>query len=165
MKIFLQNHKPFEKHFKIKFKEPQIKIHSNGFISVTLDWISGTSRSSMNSRVSRISGDFWRFKYPELAHTQYGGAAFYKRKKYFIINASFEFPELEKDHEGQVSVVDFIKLKMTSWFEICLGTETEEEYNKNQYEYTFFEKTKYGLICWFAPKGWEDWNNAKDFEQ
>ena len=154
MKIFLQNHKPFEKHFKIKFKEPQIKIHSNGFISVTLDWTSG-----------KDGVDFWRFKYPELAHTQYGGAAFYKRKKYFIINASFEFPELEKDHEGQVSVVDFIKLKMTSWFEICLGAETEEEYHKNEYEYTFFEKTKYGLICWFAPKGWEDWSNAKDFEQ
>ena len=154
MKIFLQGHKPFEKHFKIKFKEPQIKIHSNGFISVTLDWTSG-----------KDSVDFWRFKYPELAHTQYGGAAFHKRKKYFIINASFEFPELEKDHEGQVSVVDFIKLKMTSWFEICLGAETEEEYHKNEYEYTFFEKTKYGLICWFAPKGWEDWNNAKDFEQ
>jgi hypothetical protein len=154
MKIFLQNHKPFEKHFKIKFKEPQIKIHSNGFISVALDWTSG-----------KDSVDFWRFKYPELAHTQYGGAAFYKRKKYFIINASFEFPELEKDHEGQTNAIDFKELKITSWFEICLGTETEEEYHKNQYEYTFFEKTKYGLICWFAPKGWEDWNNAKDFEQ
>ena len=154
MKIFLQNHKPFEKHFKIKFKEPQIKIHSNGFISITLDWTSG-----------KDSVDFWRFKYPELAHTQYGGAAFYKRKKYFIINASFEFPDLEKDHEGQTNAVDFKELKITSWFEICLGAETEEEYHKNEYEYTFFEKTKYGLICWFAPKGWEDWGNAKDFEQ
>ena len=154
MKIFLQGHKPFEKHFKIKFKEPQIKIHSNGFISVTLDWTSGKN-----------GVDFWKFKYPELAHTQYGGAAFYKRKKYFIINASFEFPDLEKDHEGQTNAIDFKELKMTSWFEICLGAETEEEYHKNEYEYTFFEKTKYGLICWFAPKGWEDWNNAKDFEQ
>jgi hypothetical protein len=154
MKIFLQNHKPFEKHFKIKFKEPQIKIHGNGFISVTLDWTSG-----------KDGVDFWRFKYPELAHTQFGGAAFYKRKKYFIINASFEFPELEKEHEGQVGVVDFKELKMASWFEICLGAETEKEYDKNQYEYTFFEKTKYGLICWFAPKGWEDWDNAKDFQQ
>ena len=146
MKIFLQNHKPFEKHFKIKFKEPQIKIHSNGFFSVTLDWTS--TKDTVN---------FWRFKYPQLAHITFGGAARYKNKTYLIHSAAFEFPDLSDD--------DLAVLKMTSWFDICIGHETDEEYSSRKLEYVFFEKTKYGLICWFAPNNWEDWNNAKDFEQ
>jgi hypothetical protein len=150
-KIFLSNHKPFEKNFGIRFEEPEIKIHRNGFISVTVDW---------KSRKNTV--DFWRFKYPELQHTMYGGDALYKRKRYFINTAvAFSFPNLDED---QPIPIDFKELKMTSWFDICLGVKTEEDFGKDPYEYLFFEKTKYGLICWFGPKGWEDWDNAKDFE-
>ena len=153
-KIFLNNHKPFEKNFGIRFEEPKIKVHSHGFISVTVDWL---------KRKNTV--DFWRFKYPELQHTMYGGDAFYKRKRYFINTAvAFSFPELEQDYEGQPSSVDFKELKMTSWFDICLAVEKEEDFGKDPYEYLFFEKTKYGLICWFGPKGWEDWDNVKDFK-
>jgi hypothetical protein len=152
MKIFLANHKPFEKNFKCKFQEPKVKVHTNGFISVTVDWNAGPNAEN-----------FWRFKYPDLIFTQYGGDAIYKRKKYLIKTASFHFPDLEKDIEGVPSAVDFKKLKMAPWFDICIGSETEEDFCKNTFDYQFFELTKYGLICWFAPRGWEDWNNAKDF--
>jgi hypothetical protein len=152
MKIFLANHKPFEKHFKIKFEEPKVKVHTNGFISVVIDWNAGPNVEN-----------FWRFKYPELTHIGFGGDAIYKRKKYLIKTASFSFPELEKDYEGQESEVDFKVLKMTPWFDICIGHETEEEFYKNDFKYLFYEQTKYGLICWFAPRNWEDWDNAKDF--
>lgn len=142
MKIFLANHKEFEKNFKIKFDKPQIKVHTNGFISVTLDW------STKNAT------DSWKFKYPELAHRTFGGIERYKRKKYLVHSASFEFPELD---------ADFNALKMASWFDIVIGSETEEEYSNNSYEYAFFEKTKYGLVAWFGKKGWEDWDNVIDF--
>jgi hypothetical protein len=145
MKIFLNGHKEFEKNFNIKFDKPKIREHSNGFISVTVDW-----------HAKKDTVDFYKFKYPELAHTVYGGIAMYKKKKYINHSASFDFPELND--------FDFNSLKMTSWFDICVGYETEEEMYTQGYEYTFFEKTKYGLLCWFAPKGWEDWDNAKTIE-
>jgi methionine salvage enolase-phosphatase E1 len=145
MKIFLNAHKDFEKNFKIKFDKPKIREHGNGFISVQLDWHS-----------KKDTVDFWKFKYPELAHVTYGGIAVHKKKKYRNHSASFDFPELN-DH-------DFKSLKMASWFDICVGYETEEESYIQGYEYTFFEKPKYGLLCWFAPKGWEDWDNAKTIE-
>ncbi len=153
MKIFLDGHKPFEKHFKIKFDEPKIKIHSNGFISVTVDWHS-----------KKDCEHFWRFKYPDLTHKMFGGETIFKRKKYLTKAAAFNFPDLDVDNED-CKKVDFKELKMASWFDICIGSETEEEFYKDRYDYIFFENTKYGLVCWFAPEGWEDWNSAKDFAQ
>lgn len=146
MKIFLTNHKPFERHFGIKFDEPKIRVHSNGFVSVTLDW-----------HAKKGAEDFWRFKYPDLAHRTYGGVETYKKKRYFVHSASFEFPDL-KD-------VDFAPLEMCSWFDIVVGSETQDEQDNNSLEYVFFEKTKYGLIAWFAKKDWEDWENAKELQQ
>lgn len=140
MKIFLNNHKPFEKAFKIKFDKPVIHKHTNGFISVQVDW---------HSR--KTTEDFWRFKYPELDSKTYGGVVFHKKKKYLNHSVSFNFPDLGD--------IDFSKLEMTSWFDICIGSETEEEY-ESCHRYEFFDKTKYGLIAWFAPKGWEDWSSA-----
>jgi hypothetical protein len=140
MKIFLDKHKEFEKNFKIKFDEPNIFKHTNGFLSVQVDW-----HSKKNTE------DFWRFKYPELDSKTYGGVVFHKRKKYFNHSVSFNFPDLQD--------VDFEALKMTSWLDICIGYETEQEYASGC-EFEFFNKTKYGLIAWFAPKGWEDWSNA-----
>lgn len=145
MKIFLNGHKDFEKNFKIKFDEPTIKIHSNGFISVTVDWHS-----------KKDTVDFWKFKYPELAHRTFGGIETYKKKKYLVHSAAFEFPELDDN---------FNALKMTSWFDIVIGSETEDEYYNNSYEYVFFEKAKYGLVAWFGKKNWEDWDNTKEFMQ
>jgi hypothetical protein len=153
MKIFLTGHQAFEKHFRIKFDEPVVKIHTNGFVSVSVDW---------HAKQGCI--DFWRFKYPDLTHKMFGGDAIHKRKRYFIQSAAFHFPDLETDTESTIKI-DFTALKMTSWFDVCVGTATEQEFYEQEYDYVFFEKTKYGLICWFAPRGWEDWNNTKDFEQ
>lgn len=146
MRIFLANHKPFEHHFKIKFDEPKIRVHSNGFVSVTLDW-----------HAKKGAEDFWRFKYPELVHRSYGGIELFKRKKYYTNSAAFEFPDLAD--------VDFVSLEMCSWFDVVIGSETEDEHHDQSLEYVFFEKTKYGLVAWFAKKEWEDWDNAVEFVQ
>lgn len=143
MKIILQNTKNFEKHFNFKFLKPQAKIHSNGFISVVLDWTNLDNKK------------FHDFKYVDLAHYSSGGIVVEKRKKYYNIRtASFEFVELKE--------LDWQGLKMSPWFEISLVVENEQESFDKQFDYLFFHNTKYGVICWFAPKDWEDWDNTKD---
>jgi hypothetical protein len=141
MKLILDGCKDFEKKFKFKFFKPEIHVHTNGFISVRLDW--GNSKCD----------EFSRFKYVKLAHRSYGGDFFVKRKQYFnIVSASFEFEEVIEDCE---------KLNITPWFSVSLSSETEEESFNENFDYIFFENIKYGLICWFAPKGWEEWGKAK----
>lgn len=140
MKIFLKNTRQFEKKFKFKFLKPLARLHSNGFVSVTVDW---TNLSCT---------DFPKFKYPNLIHRCYGGDVMYSKKRYLNIQtASFEFPELSKeDTEGL----------RPFWFDIVLGAENEEDEKANQYDYLFFEQVKYGVVCWFGPRGWEDWTNT-----
>ena len=142
MKITLDGHKAFEKKFKIKFFKPEIHQHSNGFLSVRLDWVRG----------KKCEDDFYKFKYAQLAHRSYGGSYAIGRKKYInIVSASFEFEETIEDCE---------KFEITPWFSVCIGAENEEKASQYEYDYVFFENTKYGIVCWFAPKGWEDWNSA-----
>jgi hypothetical protein len=144
MKVLLDGHKDFEKKFKIRFFEPEVHVHSNGFISVRLDW---------NNKGSE---EFYKFKYAKLAHRSYGGTFFVKKKKYFnIICASFEFEDVIEDCEN---------LNITPWFNVSIASETEEGSFEEEFDYIFFENLKYGIICWFAPKGWEDWNNVKPFK-
>lgn len=145
MKVFLDQHKPFEQHFGVKFEEPKIMIHANGFMSVTIDW---TCKQKNRE-------EFWRFKYPELTCRTFGGVTTYKRKKYLVHSASFEFPDLDADFE---------KLEMASWFDLIIGSETQEEYDGDSYEFVFFEKTKYGLVAWFGRKNWENWSSAVEFK-
>ena len=139
MKALLQQHKAFEKRFKIKFDEPVAKVHTNGFISVEVNWSS-----------KKDCEDFSRFKYPKLDHTVSGGSVIDKKKRYInISSASFCFPELGEEI--------FENNQLCDWFEICLVEEVEQ----NDFRYTFFELTKYGVIVWFAPRNWEDWDNTK----
>lgn len=142
MKVILNNYKCIEKIFKIKFLKPKIKIHKNGFISVVVDW------STRNCD----EGEGYKFKYVELAYTSSGGLVYLPTRKkpfYNLRTASFDFEDL-KDH---------------SWkqppFDITIVSDKEED----DYDYLFFHNTKYGIICWFAPKGWEDWDNAYEFKQ
>lgn len=145
MKILLDGHKDFEKKFKFKFSEPEIRIHDNGFISVRLDWVR-----------KRTCDDFYKFKYANLAHRSYGGSFVVKRKKYFpIVSASFEFEDANEDCKN---------LNITPWFNISIASETEEGSLGEDFDYIFFENLKYGLICWFAPKYWENWGKAKPFK-
>jgi hypothetical protein len=142
MKIILNNYKFIEKVFKIKFLKPEIKIHKNGFISVVVDW------STRNCE----EGESSKFKYVELAYTSSGGQIFLRTNKkpfYNVRTASFDFEDL-KDH-----------LSKQPPFDVTIASENEED----DYDYLFFHNTKYGIICWFAPKGWEDWNNAYEFKQ
>lgn len=146
MKVFLQNHKKFEKYFKLKFDAPDAKVHKNEFISVAIDW---------HPKKSCI--DSYRFKYPDLVHTMYGGDIVEKRKRYFNVRtASFKFPDLKDE--------DFADKQMCSWFDVCLVVDTEEEVDQNEFDYLTFNQTKYGVIVWFAPRGWEDWKNTKPLE-
>ena len=46
----LENTKNFEKHFNFKFLKPQAKVHSNGFISVVLDWKNLDNKKFSTSR-------------------------------------------------------------------------------------------------------------------
>jgi hypothetical protein len=141
MKVFLDGHKSFEKKFKFHFFTPEVHVHKNGFISVRIDW--GNSKSD----------EFSKFKYAKLTHRSYGGSFFVKKKKYFnIVSASFEFEDVINECE---------KLNITPWFNVCIASDTEEGSFDEEFDYLFFENLKYGLICWFAPKGWEDWLNAK----
>lgn len=142
MKIILNNYKCIEKIFKIKFLKPVIKIHKNGFISVVVDW------STRNCD----EGEGYKFKYVELAYSSSGGLVYLPTRKkpfYNLRTASFDFEDL-KDH---------------SWkqppFDITIASDKEGD----DYDYLFFHNTKYGIICWFAPRGWEDWDNAVDFKQ
>ena len=142
MKVILNNYKCIEKIFKIKFLKPQVKIHKNGFISVVVDW------STRNCE----EGEGYKFKYVELAYSSSGGLVHLPTRKkplYNIRTASFDFEDL-KDH---------------SWkqppFDITIASDKEDD----DYDYLFFHNTKYGIICWFAPKGWEDWDNAYEFKQ
>jgi hypothetical protein len=141
MKILLDGHKHFEKKFKFNFFKPEIHVHPNGFISVRLDWA--------NSKCDEFS----RFKYVKFAHCSYGGDFLVKRKRYFnIVSASFEFEKAIEDCE---------KLNITPWFSVSICSENEDESFDQDFDYIFFENIKYGLICWFAPKGWEEWDKAK----
>lgn len=142
MKIILNNYKFIEKVFKIKFLKPQIKIHKNGFISVVVDW------STRNCE----EGESSKFKYVELAYSSSGGLVYLPTRKkplYNLRTASFDFEDL-KDH-----------LRKQPPFDITIASEKEDD----DYDYLFFHNTKYGIICWFAPKGWEDWDNAYEFKQ
>lgn len=149
MKILFKNLKEYEKQFSIKFCKPKLLKHSNGFISVQLDWNNDGN------------DEFFNFKYPDLVHRSYGGFIKHgKRELYNSVTASFEFPDLknkiEELNEGE-SYFPF-------WFDISIGVAKKNAFQEGyEYESPFFEKTKYGLICWFAPKGWEDWDNTKSF--
>jgi hypothetical protein len=148
MKILVLGNKQFEKHFGIKFKKPEIKVHSNGFISVCLDW--STKDCALDQG--------YKFKYVELAHSSSGGSVYLQTKKkyYNVRTASFQFAEEEVSKECDT-------LQMTPWFDITVAS--QEAFPDEDYDYIFFHNTKYRIICWFAPKGWEDWDNAKEFKQ
>jgi hypothetical protein len=150
MKILTLGTKQFEKHFKVKFKKPEIKVHSNGFISVCLDW------STKDCGVDQG----YKFKYVELAHTSSGGSVYLQTKKnyYNVRTASFQFAEEEVSKECDT-------FEITPWFDVTIASETGIVDDDKDYDYIFFHNTKYGIICWFAPKGWEDWDNAKEFKQ
>jgi hypothetical protein len=146
MKVLLDGHTDFENKFKIKFLEPQICLHTNGFISVQLDWVKG----------KKCGDDYYKFKYANLTHRSYGGTFYIKKKKYFnIISASFEFEETIKQCEN---------LDITPWFDVSIATENEDASFEESFDYLFFENTKYGLICWFSPSGWQDWSNTKKIQ-
>ena len=146
MKIILEGHKNFEKNFKFKFLKPKTRIHTNGFLSVELDW------------TNLECDEFYKFKYANLAHRTYGGDFYVGKKRYInTVSASFEFEEAIQECEAA---------EITPWFNILIAEEQGEflEPFTNEYDYIFFENTKYGLICWFAPKGWQDWSNAKEYK-
>lgn len=148
MKILLQGTKQFEKLYDIKFCKPLVKIHANGFISVVVDW-----------SPKKTCKESYRFKYVDLTHTSSGGSVYVKSKNFFNIRtASFRFEDERLNDELE-------KLEITPWFDVCIASETESESFEKDYDYLFFHNTKYGIICWFAPKGWEDWGNAKEFIQ
>lgn len=155
MKIIFSNLKEYEKQFNIKFEKPKISKHSNGFISVRLDW--GDAGSD----------DFFNFKHVSLAHNSSGGFLFQtnnsKRKRYNIITASFEFPTIKESIWKKLN-----KTKDTfvsPWFSISITTSLKNAFKEGyEYDFVFFRNTKFGLICWFAPKGWEDWDNTEAFK-
>jgi len=143
MKIKLDGHKNFEKKFKFKFLKPKTRIHTNGFLSVELDW------------TNLECDEFYKFKYANLAHRTYGGDFYVGKKRYInAVSASFEFEEAIQECEAA---------EITPWFSICIASEIEGSFDTS-FDYVFFENTKYGLICWFAPKSWEDWSNAKEYK-
>jgi hypothetical protein len=144
MRIFLRGTRDFEKHFRIKFSKPEFRSHPNGLISATIDW------SSMSD-----CEDSSRFKYIDCAHNSFGGDFVVNKKIYINIRTvAFEFPAL-KDF-------NFSLFNMTPWFEISFGAESEEEdwSPDSQYEYLFFQSTKYGFIAWFAKEGWDAWHES-----
>lgn len=141
MKTLLINHKAFEKEFNFKFKEPETRRHTNGFISVTLDWVS-----------KKETKDFSRFKYVKISHTTLGGAYTISKKRYLNVRSvALEFTGLE---EGEERVAP-------PWFEISLAATSEDEADQNDYSFLFIENTKYGVIAWFGFKNWEDWENSE----
>jgi hypothetical protein len=147
MKVIFSNLKEYEQRFQIKFLKPKISKHTNGFISVQLDWTNAGN------------AEFFKFKRVDIAHSSYGGyVAPVKRKNYNVVTASFEFPELEKlIEETNKSKEQYI----TPWISISLTTAKKNAFKEGyEYNYEFFNNTKYGLICWFTPKNWEDWRNT-----
>jgi hypothetical protein len=144
MRIFLRGTRDFEKHFRIKFRKPEFRVHPNGFVSATIDW------SPMGDCENTS-----RFKYVDFAHNSFGGD-FIVNKKFYINKrtVAFEFPAL-KDF-------NFSLFNMSSWFEISFGAENEEEdwSLEFSYEYLFFQSTKYGFIAWFAKEGWDAWHES-----
>ena len=151
MKIIFDSLKEYENKFQFKFLKPKLLKHSNGFISVQLDW------------TNLECEEFYKFKYIELAHRIYGGSIQQGKRSYYnAVTASFSFPELETE------IDEFNKNKdqyICPWFNISIAVAKKNAFQKDhEFDYIFFENTKYGLICWFAPKGWEDWHNAKPFK-
>ena len=135
-----------EKAFRIKFTAPKILKHTNNWVSVTLDWVQ-----------KKGCEDFWRFKYPVLAYKMYGGDYIKNKKRYINkVSATFEFPDL-KD-------VNNPNTKVNKSFQISFSTLPKEEFlDQTSYDFEKYDQTKYGVVAWFAPRGWEDWNNAKPF--
>jgi len=144
MRILLHETRDLEKHFRIKFRKPECRLHPSGLISVTVDW-------HMQEDCENAS----RFKYVDFAHNSFGGDFIVNKKRY--INArtvAFEFRDL-KDF-------NFSLFNMSPWFQISFGAENEEEdwSPDYSYEYLFFEATKYGLIAWFGKEGWDNWHDS-----
>lgn len=145
MKISLVHHKQFEKLFHIKFDKPITRLHSNGFMSVTVDW-----------RCKKKAESCGRFKYVSLSHKTYGGSYSISNKKYInAVSASLEFGDLSaQDSDGLTP----------PWFDVSLGADNDYEVDNNQYDFIFLENTKYGVILWFAPKQWEEWDKAVELK-
>lgn len=144
MRIFLRQTRDFEKHFRIKFRKPDCRIHPSGWISVTIDW-------SPNEECEDAS----RFKYVDCAANSFGGDFVVNKKRYVNARtACFEFPALKN--------FNFSLFNMSPWFQISFGAENEEEdwSPDYAYEYLFFEATKYGLIAWFGKQGWDNWHES-----
>jgi hypothetical protein len=143
MKAYLLEHKAFEKAFDIKFCKPEVRKHTNGFVSVIVNWHNQGK-----------SPDFPKCKYINLCHWSSGGGFIVNKKRIInVAGAHFQFPDWEKVVEN---------LDITPWFEVCLGTPHEEEADSNSYDYLFFKNLKYGVEVWFAPSGWEQWDQAVD---
>ena len=141
MNTLLINGKEFEKEFNFKFKKPETRRHTNGLISVTLDWKS-----------TKKTKDFSRFKYVKISHTSFGGAYTISKKRYInVCSVALEFTELKED-ENTVA---------PPWFEISLGASSENEADLSSYDFLFIQNTKYGVIAWFAFRNWEDWENSE----
>ena len=47
-------------------------------------------------------------------------------------------------------------------FGITVGLQTKDE-TELKYDYIFFQNLKYGVQVWFAPDGWDDFSNSKEF--
>lgn len=153
-KIIIGNTEIYQKIFGIEFLQEESLLHSNGFVSVRLDW-----RNKKN-----IDG-FSDFKYVDLSFTMYGDQVIHGKRKYnCIATAAFDFnSEYIRDYKYEEDSLPPILISMATTNK-KYDDETSEDYKLYNYEYTHFENTKYGLICWFAPKGWEDWDNATKFK-
>lgn len=144
MRIFLRNTRDLEKHFRIKFSKPDIRLHPNELISVEVNW---GSRDDCE--------DVTKFKYANSSHECFGGDFVVNKKRYINIRTvSFEFPDMKNFNSSLFN--------MSSEFQISFGAENEEEDESvdYQYEYLFFQNTKYGIIAYFAKEGWDNWDKS-----
>jgi len=142
------NIKHFEKNFNIKFTNPDVNLHTNGFISVQLDWV-----RKKNIIPTTGDDDYYNFKYVSFEHTMWGGEVVYKRKKHeCLISAAFNFPSVKKEVLKEKNIMP--------WFDISLIAESKEDSDEMRFDYLFFENIKYGIIAWFAPRGWEEWDKT-----
>ena len=112
-----------EEQLNVTFKKVIFHKHTNGFLSITLDW------STIDST----------YKYVKLDHTLSGSN--------WIDAVGLMFADADED---------------APWFIVGLSVDNDDDFFKpeNQFDFVKIDNTKYGVVVWFGPRGWEDWDNA-----
>ena len=137
-----------DRHYGVCLDEPTVRHFPNGIIAIALDWSLDPDTTEENK------DNFWKFKYVAQNSHGFGGALYGENDEEYDITGFvyFEFPELEKEEVNPL-------------LEISIAAPHKEE-NKDElnYKYLYFENTKYGLVAYFAPSNWLDWENSTILE-